>query len=252
MDQIGKAKAFKALHVKGRPLVLYNIWDAGSAGAVAKAGAPALATGSWSVAAAQGFADGEQLPLVAALRTAREIVQAVDVPVSVDFEGGYAEDPARVGENAVALIETGAVGLNMEDRIVGGKGLHAPDVQAARLAAIRARSDAAGVPFFINARTDVFFSGYEGDAVDLVPEAIARAKAYADAGADGVFLPGLDDLALIAQLCEAIDLPVNVMRLSEAHDIEEIAKTGVARISHGPAPYRAAMKALGAAAQALY
>jgi 2-methylisocitrate lyase-like PEP mutase family enzyme len=252
MNQIDKARAFGALHVKGTPLVLWNIWDAGSAQAVAKAGAPALATGSWSVAAAQGFADGECLPLEAALQTARQIAGAVDLPVSVDFEGGYAEDPADVARNMQALMETGVIGLNIEDRVIGGAGLHPASGQAARIAAIRGVADAAGIPFFINARTDVFFSGDTREPADLLAEAVARAGVYADAGADGLFVPGLADCDLIARLCDATRLPVNVMRLGDAHPVSRFAQAGVARISHGPGPYRAAMSALGAAARAFY
>lgn len=248
MDQLEKAQAFAGLHVKGAPLVMWNIWDAGSAKAVADAGAKALATGSWSVAAAQGFADGEALPMDAALHTADQIVGAVDLPVSVDFEGGYAVEPQAVGANAAKLIATGAVGLNFEDRVVGGEGVHPIEEQAARIKAIRAAAEAAGVPLFINARTDVFFAKLEMSEAALMDAAVARAQAYRDAGADGLFVPGLDDLDRIAHLCAAQPLPVNVMRMGEATDIAAYSQAGVARISHGPGPFIAAMKALGAAA----
>lgn len=245
MNSTEKAAAFKALHVKGTPLVLHNIWDAGSARAVADAGAKALATGSWAVAAAQGFADGEALPMAASLRVASEVAGAVDVPVSVDFEGGYALTPTDVAVNAVLLRETGATGMNFEDRIVAGKGLHALEDQAARIAAIRA---AVGPAFFINARTDVFFCGDTAPTAELMAQAVARAIAYGEAGADGIFVPGLTDVGQIAQFCAAQDLPVNVMRMADDPSIATLAQAGVARISHGPAPYLAMMKALGAAA----
>ena len=201
MDQVEKAQAFAALHIAGAPLVLWNIWDAGSAKAVVDAGAKAIATGSWSVAAAQGFADGEALPLEDALRTAEQIVAAVDVPVSVDFEGGYAVSSDDVGANASRLIETGVAGLNVEDRVVGGTGLHAVADQAARIAAVRTAADTAGVPVFINARTDVFFGGVEASVAEQMAQALARAKVFADAGADGLFVPGLSDPGLIAEVC---------------------------------------------------
>ena len=249
MDQATKAAAFRALHVKGTPLVLYNAWDAGSAKAVADAGAPAIATGSWSVAAAQGFADGEALPMADALRTAAQIVGAVELPVSVDFEGGYAVTPEEVAENVGALIDTGVIGLNLEDRIVGGKGLHDMHMQAARIAAIRAVAQDRGVDLFINARTDVFFQGSKDAPEALMAHALARGVAYAAAGADGLFVPGLGALEEIAQICEAQALPVNIMRARQ--DIAALAEAGVARISHGPSPYSAAMKGLTAAAAAL-
>lgn len=248
MDQIAKARAFHALHKTAAPLVLWNIWDAGSAKAVAVAGASALATGSFSVAAARGYGDGEDLPLELALRIARQIVRAVDLPVSVDFEGGYAVAPAEVGAHAARLIETGAIGLNFEDRVVGGKGLHPVEAQAARIAAIRQAADAAGVPFFINARTDVFLQGGDAPVEGLTDEALARAVAYAAAGADGVFVPGLTDLAQVKRISEGQALPVNVMRQAGGAEVVDFAAAGAARISHGPLPYLAAMKTLAGAA----
>ncbi|MDF3413142.1 isocitrate lyase/phosphoenolpyruvate mutase family protein [Sulfitobacter sp. M57] len=238
-----KAAAFRGLHVKGQPLVLHNIWDAGSAKAVAEAGASAVATGSWAVAAAQGFGDGEALPMAEALRVAGQVVDAVTVPVSVDFEGGYALAATEVAVNAVLLREAGAVGMNFEDRVVGGEGLHAIDVQVARVAAVRA---AVGPDFFINARTDVFFCGDSAAMADQMAQAVLRAKAYAQAGADGIFVPGLADVVQVAQFCAAQNLPVNVMRMGDAVTIEALAEAGVARVSHGPGPYLAAMQALSA------
>tara|TARA_R110002049_G_scaffold140930_7_gene302379 strand:+ start:31307 stop:32068 length:762 start_codon:yes stop_codon:yes gene_type:complete len=251
MTQQDKAQMFAALHQKGVPLVLYNVWDAGSARAVSGAGAAAIATGSWSVAAAQGYEDGQALPLPALLRTAAEIVRAVDLPVSIDFEGGYAVDPAGLGENTRALVQTGAIGLNFEDQVVGGSGLHDLDVQVARIAAIRAAADAEGVALFINARTDLFLQSKPEDHAHHVAAALMRARAFAEAGANGVFVPGLADAGLIAQVCAQSDLPVNVMKSPAAPDISALAACGVARISHGPFPYRDAMKALGAMAASL-
>ncbi|MEW9919434.1 isocitrate lyase/phosphoenolpyruvate mutase family protein [Marimonas sp. MJW-29] len=248
MDQVEKCQAFRALHVKGAPLVLWNIWDAGSAKAVAEAGARAVATGSWAVAAAQGFADGEALPMEDALRVAGQVVGAVDVPVSVDFEGGYAVSPEAVAENVGRLIGTGVAGLNFEDRVVGGDGLHGIAEQAARIAAVRGAAERMGAPLFINARTDVFFGGREGAHEDLMGEALERALAYGEAGADGLFVPGLADAGLIAGVCAGQDLPVNVMRMDMGVSVESLAAAGVARVSHGPAPYLAAMQALTEAA----
>ena len=123
-DQNKKAQDFAALHVPGNPLVLYNIWDAGSAAALAKAGAVAVATGSWSVAEAQGYGDGEQLPLSHLVQIVERIAQTVDVPLSVDFEGGYAIGGAELTENVARIVAAGAVGINFEDQIVGGTGLY--------------------------------------------------------------------------------------------------------------------------------
>ncbi|WP_420433185.1 isocitrate lyase/PEP mutase family protein [Hyphobacterium sp.] len=244
MTQAEKAQAFHALHRSGEPLVLYNIWDAGSAQAVAEAGAKAIATGSWSVAAAQGYPDGEKLPLDRLLRTAKQITSAVDLPVTIDFEGGYAREPEFLADNAAKLIAAGAIGCNFEDQIVGGDGLYSQEDQAHRIAAIRATADEAGIPLFINARTDVFLKSDSPQHAGLMKEATDRCDVYAEAGASGYFVPGLTDPDLIAQMCEHTKLPVNAYMKKGAPSIAEMAKLGVARISHGPGPYREAMRAL--------
>ena len=115
---------FAALHVPGDPVVLYNVWDVGSAQAVVRAGAKALATGSHPVASANGWPDGEKVPIDFALANATRIVDAVELPVSVDFEGGYSVDPGQVAENVALLAATGAVGCNFEDQVIGGEGIH--------------------------------------------------------------------------------------------------------------------------------
>ena len=154
MPEIDKAKHFKSLHVAGNPLVVYNIWDAGSAMCLAQQGATAIATGSLSVGASQGFADGEVIPLQRALETAQQIAQSVDIPVSLDFEGGYARDPETLKANIKAVIATGVVGINLEDQIVKGTGLYALTEQVARLKAVRHAAEQQGMPLFLNARTD--------------------------------------------------------------------------------------------------
>jgi len=136
-DQTQSAKTFTSLHKKGDPVILFNIWDAGSAGAVRDAGAQAIATGSAPVAMAQGFGDGQNIPLEAALDNARRIVAAVDLPVTLDFEGAYAEDPQRIAQNVKRALDCGVVGFNFEDQIIGGDGLYDITVQAKRVEAMR-------------------------------------------------------------------------------------------------------------------
>lgn len=249
-SQAEKAALFAALHRPGDPVILYNIWDAGSAKAVAAAGAKALATGSASVAAANGYGDGEGLPLAAALDNAARIAAAVELPVTIDFEGGYAVAPEEVAANVKRLAETGAIGCNFEDQIVGGDGLHAIADQVARIRAIRA---AVGPHFFLNARTDIFLKAPADTHDDAkVDAAVERAEAYADAGASGFFVPGLANLALLERVCAASPIPVNFMAFPNAPSAAEVAGVGIARISHGPFPYMAAMKALTDAAAAVY
>lgn len=241
MTQPDKANQFAALHVKGRPLVLYNIWDAGSARSAAKAGSKAIATGSWSMAAAHGFDDGEAIPLDFIETIVGRIASAVALPLTVDFEGGYAKDPDGVAKNAARFIAAGAVGLNFEDRIVGAGALYPIADQAQRIKAIRDAADSLGIPVFINARTDLFL--LEADKTrhpGLVDAAIERAQAYQQAGCSGFFIPGLLDEGGIAAICDALTLPVNVMMMGGAPDRETLIRLGVSRISYGPGPYLAA------------
>ncbi len=249
-DQKAKAEQFRGLHVPGRPLVLFNIWDAGSAKAVANGGAKAIATGSWSVANANGFADGEHIPLAFAMDNLRRIVGATDLPVTIDLESGYGETPEAVGETIAVAIEAGAVGCNLEDSFPASGKLRETGDQVERIRHARRAADATGVRFFINARTDVFFqrpAEQHGD--DMIVEAIERARAYANAGADGLFAPGLADIALIARLAEGSPLPLNIMAGDGTPALSALAEHGVARLSHGPRPYLLAMKTLEEAAR---
>lgn len=248
MIQKAKAIAFLELHVKGSPVELFNIWDAGSAKTVAKSGAAAIATGSWSVAAAQGYSDAEALPLDAALANARAIVEAVDLPVTIDFEGAYAVEPEAVGRNVAALIGTGAIGCNFEDQVIGGAGLHDINLHSDRIRAAVAAADAADVRFVLNARTDVFLKADAADHAGLLDAALERAAAYKAAGARSFFAPGLVDIDLIRSLAAGVELPLNIMWRPDAPERTALAGAGVARISHGPFPYRRAMEWLSGAA----
>jgi len=242
MNQEEKAKRFARLHVKGAPLVLYNAWDAGSARSVLEAGAKAIATSSWSVAAAQGYQDGEAIPIELVEEIVGRIAVSVDAPVTVDFEGGYSADDSELADSISRLIDLGVIGINFEDRVVKGSGLYSIDRQVRRLGAIRNTAEQKRVDLFVNARTDVFFE--HGENAEAVEEALERAEAYAAAGASGFFIPGLTEDALIEQLCEAVSLPVNVMVMDGVPSNERLARLGVARISYGPIPYVNAMRAL--------
>ena len=234
----------------GTPLVLYNAWDVGSARAVRDAGAKAIATGSWSVAAAQGFADGEAIPIERVLDNVSRIAAAVDVPVTLDFESGYARGGGELEDNIRRVIDAGAIGINFEDQWIGEDMLFPVAEQAQRIASVRRAADRAGIPLFINARTDLFLRSDPPGHADHVGEAIARAKAYAAAGASGLFVPGLRDETLIRRVCSEASLPVNVMFHPELPPLKRLGELGVARLSYGPRPYREAMAALTAAARA--
>jgi 2-methylisocitrate lyase-like PEP mutase family enzyme len=249
--QAQKAERFRALHILGRPLVLFNIWDVGSAKAVAASGAKAIATGSWSVANANGFADGECTPRALALDNLRRIVGTTDLPVTVDLESGYGATPEAVGETVGLAIETGAVGCNLEDSFPETGRLRETLDQVERIRKTRRMTETIGIRFFINARTDIFFQRPPEQHDDaMVVEAIERARRYADAGADGLFVPGLCDVGLIARLAETSPLPVNIMVSDGTPPLRSLAECGVARVSHGPSPYVMAMRVLEEAARA--
>ncbi len=248
-----RAEKFAGLHIKGDPVILFNIWDAGSAKAIADAGAKAIATGSHSVAAANGYGDGQNLPMEDALANVARIISSVDLPVTLDFEGGYAEEPAQLKKNILRVIETGAVGINFEDQVVGGDGLYSIEQQSERIAAVREAADSTGIPLFINARTDVFLKAMPGPhTTDQVEEALDRGESYARAGASGLFAPGLYDAELIGTLCQRSSLPVNIMVMGNTPSNSEMAALGVARISYGPGPYRQMVQWLTEAGRAAF
>jgi 2-methylisocitrate lyase-like PEP mutase family enzyme len=205
------------------------------------AGATAIATGSWSVANANGFADGERIALSLVVANLRRIADAPELPVTVDLESGYGDASEDVGKTIALAIDAGAVGCNLEDSFPAN----------GKLREIVDQADAANIRFFLNARTDVFFQRPpEQHDNAMVVEAIERARAYAEAGADGLFAPGLADITLIARLAEASTLPLNIMVGDTTPQVRVLAEHGVARVSHGPRPYLTAMKALEEAARA--
>lgn len=250
MSQVSRAKEFTDLHRKGDPIILFNAWDAGSARAIADGGAKAVATGSWSVAAAHGYGDGEALPLELAIANLERIVRAADLPVTLDFEGGYAAEPDGLKANTGRVIAAGAVGINFEDQVVGGEGIYEVDTQCERIRAIREAADRVDIPLFINARSDLFLKAEPSDHDDaMLREAIERSKAYAGAGASGFFAPGMWQEERIERLCAECPLPVNILAWKGVPPVKTLAECGVARVSYGPLPYRQAMHALSEAAR---
>jgi 2-methylisocitrate lyase-like PEP mutase family enzyme len=243
-----KAEIFAQLHVAGDPLVLFNAWDAGSAVAIARSGAKAIATGSVSVANANGFEDGEALPLDLAIANAQRVVAAVDLPATIDFEGGYAAGGDELARNAERLAATGAIGCNFEDQIVGTEELFPLAEQAKRIGALRR---GAGADFFINARTDLFLKA-DRSTHDraLADAAIERGLAYAEAGANGYFIPALADVSLVELICRSVPLPINAMHLPGGPSRTDWASAGIARVSHGPFPFYAMQKWLEEEARA--
>ena len=239
--------AFRALHVPGDPLMLFNIWDAGSARAVAEAGAKAIATGSFGVAEAQGFKDGEAFLIEDALRNLERVLSVTDLPVTLDFESGYGADPAAVAASVRRAIDAGAAGINIEDRMPGETALLPLDQAAERVAA------AASSGLFVNARCDVY-RGVKGEdySQHLIDAVLERAEAYGKAGAGGLFVPFLGDHAAIKVICAASSLAVNILWGAGRGTRAELAALGVARISYGHGPWAAAMAWLKGQASAVF
>jgi 2-methylisocitrate lyase-like PEP mutase family enzyme len=239
------ADQFGSLHVAGKPLVIFNIWDPGSARAVAASGAGAIGTGSWSVASANGFDDGERIPFKFVIDNLKRIVAATELAVTIDLESGYGEKPDDVAHSVTRAIEAGAVGCNLEDSFPENGALREPADNAKRIARARAAAETAAIPFFINARTDHFLqTPREAHDLALLRSTLERGHAYADAGASGLFIPGLVDPGLIERAARESPLPLNIMKSASAPPLAQLAGLGVARVSHGPGPYRSVMKAL--------
>lgn len=239
------ALLFRSLHDPERPLPLSNAWDAASALIAEASGAPAIATTSAGVAWSLGLPDGDHLDRARAVAAIATIAAAVAVPVSADIEGGYATSAADVAETVHRVLDTGAVGINIED------GPRTSDELAARVAAARRAADRAGVPMFINARTDVFLAGI-GVPEQRLAETVARAERYVDAGADGIFVPGVVDVETIAVLATAIRVPLNVMVGAGAPSVAELGRLGAARVSLGSGVAQAAYAVVQRAAAELH
>jgi 2-methylisocitrate lyase-like PEP mutase family enzyme len=245
MSQRDKAEALRALHRPGDPVVLVNVWDAASARVVASApGCAAIATASWSIAAAHGFADGQEIPRDEMIAAVGLVARSVELPVTADLERGY-ED---AGETIALAVEAGAVGCNLEDSLADGT-LRPTSEHAAAVEAARANGAELGVPLVINARTDAFFAKGFDSPEERKIAAIERGEAYMEAGADCIFLPGLSDLDVIAEI--AGRFPVSVMGRAGGPTRAQLAAAGVSRISYGPGGMGLALAALRRGAETL-
>lgn len=233
-DQTIQAQAFHQLHAGAEPLILPNAWDVASARVIENAGAKAVATSSAAMAWALGYPDGEQMPLDELLAACRRIAEAVSVPLSIDIERGYGVDAEETGGLVGALMQLGVIGINIEDGKDPATGqLADPRVLAQRIACIRAVAEHRGVALFINARTDTYLSKeLSGEA--RFEETLKRALSYINAGANGIFVPGLADAGEIKRLAELLPVPLNVyVGYPGAPDVATLHELGVRRISLG-------------------
>jgi len=217
---------FRQLHTPTKPLLLPNVWDAGSARLFESLGAAAVATSSAAVAWALGYRDGYKLPTDVAVALAANIARVVQVPVSVDIEDGYSDDPATVAETVLRLVDAGVAGINLED------GPRPAALLAAKIEKIKEETGKRGLNVFVNARTDVFLAGL-APSDERVTETLHRAGLYAKAGADGLFVPALVNPDQIRAVVAGIRLPLNVLAWDGLAPAAELAQLGVSRLSAG-------------------
>lgn len=228
-----KAETLRKLHDKPNILVLPNVWDMASACLVEQAGYPALATTSSGIAFSLGYPDGEKMSRDTMIEVCGRIARRAKVPVSADIEAGYGPDPKDTEETVRRCIAAGIVGGNLEDGTHDPKAPLCPlDLAVARISAARRAGDAAGVPFVINARTDHYLAGGKADEAGFA-ETVRRGKAYREAGADCIFIPGLQDRETIARLVGAIGAPINILARPNGPSVPELKAAGVARLSVG-------------------
>lgn len=234
MNHAEQTAMFRQLHLQ-HPFILPNAWDAASARVIEHVGARAIATTSAGVAWAHGYGDGQKLERERMIAAIREIVQAVSVPVTADIEGGYGTGtPRDVAQTVRAVLEAGAVGINLEDSPGrNGEKLLSAEAHVERILAARESATSLGMDLVINARTDVFLAQV-GEPESRLPEAIRRANLYRKAGADCLFVPGVIDAPTITALVQNIDGPINIMAGPGAPSIPELGSLGVARVSLGP------------------
>lgn len=243
---------FKSLHHQKNPLILYNCWDVASLKAIEQAGSMAIATSSFSMANAWGYSDGEQLLFEQVLWMISRMAEHVTLPLTVDIEGGYAVDEDSLASNMEQLLQLDICGINFEDQKVNHPNEELWDIreQSNRIRTIQQVAAKLQKKVFMNARTDIFFKGTK-HSVELVDEAVERTYAYAEAGADGIFIPGLTDPRLISHFVQKSPLPVNVMVMDGMISNTELQELGVKRISYGPNSYFHAQQLLQENAQAI-
>ena len=249
--QKAAAEAFRAMHRGQRILLLPNVWDAASARIFEEAGFGAIATTSAGIAFALGYPDGQRISRNEMLHAVSRIAAALTIPVTADVEAGYGDRPEDAAQTAEAVIESGAVGMNLEDA-TGNTNHPLVDLplQLEKIAAVQQAARTAGVPIMLNARTDVYLLQV-GPAEKRYDQALRRLAAFRDAGADCVFLPGLRDAATIGRLVKDLDFPLNILAGPGSPSIPELQQLRVARVSLGSSPMRATLGLLGRMAEEL-
>lgn len=239
--QVQKAELFRKMHQGPRMLVLSNAWDVVSARILEECGHPAIATSSAAVAFSRGYPDGQRISRDEMLDVVGRIARAVRVPVTADLEAGYGTTPKEMAETTKAAIEAGAIGMNLEDSGDDESSLVDLTLQVDKIRAIRETERSLGVPFVLNARTDVYLASIGPEATRF-ERTVERLRAYRDAGADCLFAPGLHEKETISKLVRAVAAPVNILVTPQCPSLTELEKMGVARVSAGSTVMRAALR----------
>ncbi|MEP6995309.1 MAG: isocitrate lyase/phosphoenolpyruvate mutase family protein [Acidobacteriota bacterium] len=236
-----KAERLRELHRPGQPLVLVNAWDCASARIFEEAGSAAIATTSAGIAFACGYPDGQKIPPALMLEAVARICASVSVPVTADLEAGYGTSPEELERTVRGMLDAGAVGLNLEDHVGDpADPLVELPIQLEKIRAVQAAGERLGVPIVLNARTDPYLRGI-GSTGEMFAETIRRGEAFRDAGADCVFVPGVTDPGVIGDIVKRLACRVNILAGAGSPPIAELARIGVARVSLGSGPIRAAM-----------
>lgn len=240
-----KAEDLFKLHHSGKLLVLPNIWEPLGAELLESLGYPAIATASASIAFTNGYDDGENIPFGDLLKILKKIAGSVDIPVTVDIESGYAETDEQLAENIRAVIETGVVGINLEDTDKQNKNLYPVEIQCRRIRLVKKVAAEMDVPLFINARTDVYLNGKIFETPEAkYEEALKRGLAYKEAGGDCFFPVLITDAVHISKLVSNLGMPLNVLAFKGIPELNELQEMGVARVSLGPSFLKVAIQSM--------
>lgn len=250
-EQRHKAQQLLAHHQGGTILVLPNIWDPLGARILESKGFPAVATASAAVSASLGYGDGQRIRRSTLLDLVARIAASVSVPVTVDYEAGYADSPEELVESVKELIASGAVGLNIEDSIEEGGALRSIEDQCERLRAVRDAASVTGIPIVLNARVDSFLSSQYSTRSEKLKNALERATAYSEAGADCIYPIGPSDRETVGALRDRIDAPINILGSPGGLSAQELEGLGINRVSFGPYVFRALIKAFSEIADTL-
>ena len=245
ISQKEKAERFRELHHNGKLLILPNIWDPLGALLMENLEYPAIATASASIAYTNGYNDGENIPFTELLTLLKKITKSVNLPVTADIESGYAENDSQLRENIKLLLNTGIVGINIEDADHKINGLQSVETQSNKIRLIRKVSDEMDIHLFINARSDVYVRGKSFVTAEAkFGEIIKRGMAYKEAGADCFFPITLTQEEYIKELIAQLKLPLNILAIPGIPDLKTLNKLGVARVSMGPGFLKTAIRAM--------